>query len=209
MAARFPTVPGKAHGGRMTAADDPQDGSRVGRWAGYAACACAFAFAAVSFYWGGGGTVGLDRVGREAVELAASGHVGVLLALWFVGLLKVAGGLLALALAQPWGQRRFPRWMLLLAGWGATALLILYGGAQIGVQLLVMSGAIRTPADMDWRGFYGHLYLWDPWFVLWGALLGITTFCYTRRTRRRPSPGPPATRLRPTAAPTGFGAERN
>lgn len=142
-------------------------------------------------------------MGREAVELAASGHVGVHLALWFVGLLKVAGGLLALALAQPWGQRRFPRWMLLLAGWGATALLILYGGAQIGVQLLVMSGAIRTPADMDWRGFYGHLYLWDPWFVLWGALLGITTFCYTRRTRRRPSPGPPATRLGPTAAPTG------
>jgi len=48
----------------------------AGRWAGYAACVCAFLFAATSFYWGTGGTLGLDLVGREAVELVASGKRG-------------------------------------------------------------------------------------------------------------------------------------
>jgi hypothetical protein len=98
----------------------------AGRWAGYAACVCAFLFAATSFYWGTGGTLGLDLVGREAVELVASGNVGILIALWLVGLLKVAGGLLALALVQPWGAHLFRPWMLLLAGWG-----VLLGGAAL------------------------------------------------------------------------------
>jgi hypothetical protein len=157
--------------------------SLVGRTTAYAACACAFVFAAVSFYWGLGGTFALDRVGREAVELSASGNVPTYIALWLVGVLKVGGGLLALAMVQPWGARRFPRWALLSAGWGTSGLLVLYGGVQIGVQLLVAAGTISTPADMDWRGFYGHLYLWNPWFVVWGVLLGIATFSYTRRTR--------------------------
>jgi hypothetical protein len=158
----------------------------------------------VSFYWGLGGTFALDRVGREAVELSASGNIPIFIALWLVGLLKVGGGLLALAMVQPWGSRRVPRWALLSAGWGTSTLLVLYGGAQIGVQLLVRAGTISAPADMDWRGFYGHLYIWNPWFVLWGVLLGVATFSYTRRTRRRtrasreevaeaaPRPGGPA-----------------
>lgn len=75
--------------------------SRNGRAAGYAACACAWLFAAVSFYWGLGGTLGLDTVGQGAVELARSGSAAIRAALWFVGLVKVAGGLLALALVQP------------------------------------------------------------------------------------------------------------
>lgn len=158
-------------------------GEPAGRWAGYAAAGCAFLFAAVSFYWGAGGTFGLELVGEEAVELAESGNVGIFLALWAVGLLKVAGGLLALALVQSWGQRLFRPWMLLLAGWGAAALLTGYGAAQIGVQLLVVTGIIQAPEDMDWRGFYGHLYLWDPWFVIWGVLLGIAASYYTRNRR--------------------------
>lgn len=156
----------------------------AGRWAGYATCACAFLFAATSFYWGAGGSLGLDTVGQEAVELSASGDVGMFLALWFVGLLKVAGGLLGLALVQSWGPRLFRPWMLLVAGWGGATLLVLYGGVQIGVQLLVVTGVIEAPADMDWRGFYGHLYLWDPWFVIWGVLLAITALHYTRSQRR-------------------------
>lgn len=171
-----------------------QDGSAAlegvrlpGRWAGYATATCAFLFAVVSFYWGCGGTFALETVGREALELAKAGNVGVYLALWFVGFVKVGGGLLALALVQNWGRRYFRHWMLLLAGWGGTAVLLLYGGAQISVQLMVKSGILTPPGDMDWRGFYGHLYLWDPLFVVWGLLMGITAFYYTRNHRRRPA----------------------
>ncbi len=153
---------------------------RSGRAVGYAACGCALLFAAVSFYWGLGGTFGLDTVGQEAVELSASGDPAILLALWLVGLLKVAGGLLALALVQPWGLRVFRRGVLLLAGWGGATLLVIYGGTQIGLQLLVLTGVIPVPDEMDWRGFYGHLYLWAPWFVVWGVLLGATTLSFAR-----------------------------
>lgn len=52
----------------------------------------------------------------------------------------------------------------------------LRSGDRAGVQLLVLNGVVPTPADTDWRGFYGHLYLWDPWFLLWWVLLGVTAF---------------------------------
>jgi hypothetical protein len=158
-----------------------------GRWAGYATAACAFLFALTSFYWGFGGTFALDTVGREAVELIEAGDVGIYLAVWFAGVVKVAGGVLALALVRPWGRRYLRHWMLMLAGWGGAAVLILYGGAQISVQLMVRAGIIAPAGEMDWRGFYGHLYLWDPWFVVWGILMGITAFYYTRNARWRRS----------------------
>ncbi len=148
--------------------------------AGYAAAACAFLFAGVSFYWGLGGAYGLDTVNAEAVALSESGNVWAFTAVWVTGLLKVAGGVLALALVQPWGRRRFRRGMLLTAGWGGSVLLMLYGGGQIALQLLLLSGAIATPPDMDWRAFYGHLYIWDPWFLLWGVLLAMATWSFSR-----------------------------
>jgi F0F1-type ATP synthase assembly protein I len=33
---------------------------------------------------------------------------------------------------------------------------------------------------MDWRGFYDHLYLWEPWFLVWGLLLGMATLNHAR-----------------------------
>lgn len=161
-----------------------------GRWAGYATAVCAFLFALTSFYWGFGGTFALDTVGREAVERVEAGDVGIYLAVWLAGFVKLAGGLLALALVQPWGRRYLRHWMLMLAGWGGSAVLILYGGAQIGIQLMVRAGVLVPPGEMDWRGFYGHLYLWDPWFVVWGILMGITALHYGRNARRMRSAEP-------------------
>lgn len=158
----------------------------TGRWAGYATAACAFLFALTSFYWGLGGTFALDTVGREAVTLIEAGDPGIYLAVWFAGLVKVGGGLLALALVHPWGRHYFRHWMLMLAGWGAAAALILYGAAQLGLQLMVRAGILVPPGDMDWRGFYGHLYVWAPWFIVWGVLMAITAFYYTRGARRTP-----------------------
>lgn len=169
----------------MTVMVEQEDDPRSGRWAGYAACACAFLSAAFSFCWGVGGTFALDTVGAEAVELVQSGHPGILIALWCVGIVKVAAGLLALALVRPWGWHLSRRSLLPLAGWGGAMVLVLYGGAQIGAQLLVITGVSKVPEEMDWRGFYGHLYLWNPWFVVWGGLLGRTAFYYTRNQRRR------------------------
>src|SRR4029079_11165948 len=82
------------------------DDVRPGRWTGFAAAAVAFAFAAVSPYWGLGGRALLDMLGGE-IERRALAGVDVLLAANAVGaVLKVLGGVLALALVQPWGERR-------------------------------------------------------------------------------------------------------
>ena len=37
------------------------------RWLGYAAAGCALAFAVVTLYWGLGGRLGLDLLGKEII----------------------------------------------------------------------------------------------------------------------------------------------
>ena len=94
-------------------------------WAAYAACALALLSAIPSFYWAAGGTIGLDTVGGAIEELArARDPAGVALGIG-AGVLKVAGGVLALALVRPWG-RRVPRRLLGGVAWAASVVLTLY-----------------------------------------------------------------------------------
>ncbi|KAA2254459.1 DUF3995 domain-containing protein [Solihabitans fulvus] len=149
-------------------------------WAGYAAFACGLLYALVSAYWALGGTAGVDTLGGKLEELARARQPGLIAVVWVTVALKLAGGVLGLALVRPWG-RRPPRWMVLTAGWGATALLVLYGGVLVGVQALVQAGVIQASSDMDWKAFHWHLFLWDPWFLVWGIFLGLAALGFTRR----------------------------
>jgi len=88
-------------------------------WAAYAACALAWLSAVPSFYWALGGTAGLDTVGGAIEELARTRDpAGIALGLG-AGVLKLAGGLLALALVRPWG-RAIPGRLLGGAAWTAS-----------------------------------------------------------------------------------------
>lgn len=151
-------------------------------WAAYAAAAWAGAFAAVSLYWALGGTAGIDTVGGEIEELARSGKAAASVLAWGATVAKVAGVVFALALVQRWG-RVFPRRLMLVAGWAAVALLIGYGGLTVGAELLVAIRVVGPPAGIDWYALYWHLALWDPYFVLWGVLLGIAMRHYRLDTR--------------------------
>jgi uncharacterized protein DUF3995 len=152
-------------------------------WAAYAAAVWAGVFAAISLYWALGGMIGLDTVGGEIEKLARAGQGGVLA--WGATLLKAAGVVFALALVQRWG-RVFPRMLMLVAGWAATAVLIGYGGLTVGGELLVATGAVEAPAGIDWYALHWHLALWDPYFVVWGVLLGIATWQYKRNASPPP-----------------------
>jgi hypothetical protein len=136
-------------------------------WAGYAACAWALIFAAMSFYWAAGGDLGIETQApsiRESAEARAPWFVALL---WATGAAKVVGGLLALALVRPWG-RLVPRWMLLVAGWGVGIGMTLYGGLGLIVDGLRAGGLLdRSDAAAVWW----HLLLWDPWWWLGGLLL--------------------------------------
>jgi hypothetical protein len=148
-------------------------------WAGYAACAWGLVFGGISFYWALGGTLGADTVGSSVEQMAtAHGHA----ALWITGFMKVLGALLALALVQPRGQR-LPRPLLLVLGWGATAVLTLYGGVNVAGEALTASGLVR-PGAVDWKPLLWHLYVWDMSFLVWGILFGFAAWYHTRATSR-------------------------
>lgn len=154
-------------------------------WAAYAAAAWAFVFAAVSFYWAAGGTVGLATLATSIQEDARERTSAFLAMVWLTGALKVLGGVLALALARPWG-RRLPRRLLLVAAWGGGIVLVLYEGASWVEAALMEAGVIDIPASLGADAARWNLLLWRPWWVLGGVLFLLAARDFTRTTRRRP-----------------------
>src|SRR4029450_12262968 len=97
-----------------------------------------------SLYWALGGTAGLDTVGGAIDELARTRDpAGIVLGLG-AGVLKVAGGLLALALVRPWG-RAIPRRLLGGAVWARSVVVNRLRGRAVAVGALVLTGLI-SPA---------------------------------------------------------------
>jgi Protein of unknown function (DUF3995) len=154
--------------------------ARYATWAAYAACAWAFAFAALSFYWAAGGTAGAETIGEAVTKPVLAREPGWIALLWATGALKALGGLLALALVQPWG-RVIPRWMRLTAAWGAGALMFLYGGASMVQFSLMSAGVLSVPASVGTTAVRWHLLLWEPWWMLGGLLFMAAAWLAGRR----------------------------
>lgn len=156
-------------------------------WAAYAAAATAFSFALVSLYWAAGGTAGLGTLGGSIEAQARARDPGLVAATWVATVLKVMGGLLALALVQAWG-RRLPRRILMVAAVGGAALLVLYGSvSMVGVVLTALDVLDNSEGLSDgalrWR-----IFLWEPWFLVWGLLLGLSAWRFARAPADRPPP---------------------
>jgi len=155
--------------------------SAVGTVAAYAAGFVAFAYALVSLYWALGGHGLISTVGGYVEHLdRRGGAVAVLVALAVAGA-KLAGGLLGLALVRPWG-RVVPRRWLLLGSAGASVLLVVYGGLNVLLGALVLSGVIHPAGSVDRTALRWHVGVWDLWFLVWGILLALATAGYRRRT---------------------------
>lgn len=171
--------------GRATAHASLQQEATRARFAGYAACAWAVAFATASFYWAAGGTAGGATIGPVLERLGQTREPGFVVILWLTGALKLVVGGLALALTQPWG-RRIPRWALLFGAWSAIVVLALYEGAASLVQhALMVTGVIATPSGLGSTAARWHLFLWDPWWLLGGVLVLFAARYYQRTTRSR------------------------
>ncbi|HEX2682079.1 MAG TPA: DUF3995 domain-containing protein [Candidatus Acidoferrales bacterium] len=147
-------------------------------WAGYLACGWGFAFAAISFYWGSGGTLGVDTV-WGSLTMSPSQRAILRVAVWITGFLKVFGALLALVLVARWG-RRLPRRPIAALGWGGAAFLTLYGGINVGAEALTASGVVKPSDSVDWKPLLWHLYVWDMSFLIWGILFGLAAWQFTR-----------------------------
>ena len=151
--------------------------------AAYGAAALAWLSAVTTAYWTAGGTWLLDTVGGGIEELARRGN-GAAVAVGLAGVvLKLAGCVLALALARPWG--RVPARLVEAAAVSAGVVLAAYGGLLVLVGALALAGVfgdVADPVALRW-----HVLLWDPWFLLWGVLLALAAV--RRRATRRSAAG--------------------
>lgn len=146
-------------------------------WPAYAAFAVALLFALVSLYWTLGGELGLATVGGVIEQAVRTGNAGMVLIMALTTVIKLLGAVFALVLVRPWG-RVFPRKLLLVLGWAGTAVLVLYGGFLTVSEAVV---AIAGVPGTERLAFRWHLYLWDPWFLVWGVLLGLAMLRMHRR----------------------------
>jgi hypothetical protein len=143
----------------------------TGLRAAEAAFAVGLLYAAISVYWGAGGTWLLDTVGSGL----GKGHGGsalVVFAVWLAVGLKVIAAVLPL-LAVTADTTTGPRWLRLIRAltWIEAVILTGYGLVLTAVGLLVQAGVIGTAATADHRALEWHAYLWDPWFLVWGLLV--------------------------------------
>ncbi|HEX5506262.1 MAG TPA: DUF3995 domain-containing protein [Thermomicrobiales bacterium] len=159
--------------------------ARWAAWVGYMAAVLALLSAATSFYWAAGGSAGLATIGGEIARLGRARDPALIAVVWGAGVAKVVAGVLALALVRPWG-RIFPRWLLLAAAWGASALLTVWGGLNVVAGGLALAGVVAAPASADWTALRWHVFWWDPWFLVWGLLLGAAAWGFRREPGGQP-----------------------
>lgn len=162
---------------------------RRARRAARAALALGLAHASVSAYWALGGTTGLDTVGGRLEDLARSREPAVVTALWGVVVVKVVCASLGVVLLRAADRSGLHRRVLLAVTWSAAIVLTLYGGAYVAGQALVAARVITSGPDADWTAIYGHLYLWDPWFLIWGLCLLLVAASAARAPRSRAGAG--------------------
>jgi hypothetical protein len=163
----------------------PPDGrsGRVPSWFGWAAFALALPYPLLKMWWALGGTLGLSQAG-VAGELAGS------FVLWLPSVPFLLAAVLSLSLVPKW--RRIPRWVLLTAGWVATATAANVGASACWalVSALVSGNPIPSPEGMaTWVTplFYGS-------WLLFAVAIGAATRSYQLRSAaprpiRSPRPG--------------------
>ncbi len=146
-------------------------------WSGRLAAAWALLFASLHVFWALGGSWLLAT--SAGSSLAGDRPTWfVVLGLWGVAVVLLAGAALGLALARPRTSGRGPRlgaFLSCLAG----ACLLLRG---VGVQVVLLTDAGDVAGNVGEAQTRMSLVLWNPWFVL-GGLLFVAAGVQSRRAR--------------------------
>jgi hypothetical protein len=149
-------------------------GNRVAResasWAAWGAFTIGLLYAAVSVYWGLGGTWLLDTVGGSLAKLGRDRSAGVIAAVWAAAVAKLIAAVLPVLAVRHRGRSRRDRTLWALT-WIAACVLIVYGLVLTVVGLMVQTGVIHASSTADHRALAWHAYLWDPWFLIWGLTI--------------------------------------
>jgi hypothetical protein len=161
--------------------------ARTGLTAAWAACTVGLLYAAVSVYWGLGGTWLLDTVGGSLAKPGRAHEAGLMAAVWGAAALKLIAAVLPLLAVRHPGSSSRDRKLWVLA-WIAAGVLSLYGLVLTATGLLVQTGVIHASSNADHRALAWHAYLWDPWFLVWGLLIAAALLLSGRARGARHSP---------------------
>jgi hypothetical protein len=182
--------------------------------AAWAAAALGFvvglAYAAVSVYWAAGGTGLLDTVGGAFGSAGRPAEAAMRIGLWAVVVAKIAAAVLPVLALGRSPARAWQRSIWLLA-WAEAVVLTSYGLVLTIPGLLIQAGVLHPGRGADHRALEWHAYLWDPWFLLWGLLVGAALLCGQSGGLRRVPPQvkdkrwPPATVSRRAGCPGNGG----
>ena len=149
---------------------------------GYAAFTWAVLFALVNIYLQLGGA---DPT-QHGISHRYTGWITVLNL--SVVPIKLTAAIVALGLVQRWGERlpHHLRRLLLVAAWGACAILVGYPVVGLSLTAAVQSGMIQAPPAgfKVGGGFEPRVFLYGGFFLVAGILYGIAAWDYRRATSR-------------------------
>jgi hypothetical protein len=144
-------------------------GGRAPSWFGLVAFVLALPYPLLKTWWSMGGALGLSG-GGVADELAGS------FALWLPSIPWLFAAILSLLLVPTW--RRIPRWMLLTAGWVATAVTANVGLAACWALVTAKVSGSPRPESMD---TWVTPLLYGSW-LLFAIAIGAATRSYQLRS---------------------------
>ncbi len=150
---------------------------------GYAGCAWALAYVPIHLYWALTGSAWPFGELPESLSDSQWRQAN-----WGACVVIAGAAVISLALVQPWG-RRLPRSMLIgVTGVGAVFAL-LHWVAFSAVTILKMSGVTAGAVSSFDRW---NLFVFEPWFLGMGLLLGGAAVQNRRRHQEIPVSGPGA-----------------
>ena len=150
--------------------------TRVAAWYGYAAFVFALPYPILRTHWALGGTLGLMWPGAAGQGFAS----------WVFSIPFLLAAALSLLLVSP--RRWMPRWLLLAAGWSATAVVAMIGPAACWTL-------VTTLASGGSSGLEG-IEIWVPGlfyssWLLWAIAAGAATRSYQLRSAALRMSSPP------------------
>ncbi|WP_025273008.1 DUF3995 domain-containing protein [Haloglycomyces albus] len=145
------------------------------------------AFGGLSVIWASGGTWLVDKVSPGLQQMADDPVWWFILLLWGTAVVKFGYGVWALAITRPWG-RVFPRWLLLFGGWTVGPLTLAYGSVQFALAYPVYIGKTEYPDAPDPETLWWYVFVWDPIWIVGGALTIAAVVTYQLQSRRKTEP---------------------
>ncbi|GIO57606.1 hypothetical protein BK138_25010 [Paenibacillus rhizosphaerae] len=138
-------------------------------------------FAIISFYWAGGGMIGVNTLGGFIYNQAIEREASFIAMVWLTGFVKLCGGLFLLLLLRPWSS--MTNRVLYVLGLLAGILLFLYGLTNVVSLIFACIGLLSLQIDdfaLRWR-----LFFWEPFWMLGGALFILAALKFKREAKSK------------------------